>query len=212
MKLLHAVKITTLASILAYSAYGFAATSDMQNGNSQQNMNSNMQQQNMNSGMSTNGSMQMSDADITAAINGKLSADPLTTGSTVNVTTQNGTVTLNGTVNTDADVSKVVELAESTAGVKDVNTTNLNVKESKQPLADTIITAKVRGIFIREKLFGDKDISVMGIGVETNNGTVYLTGTVDTQEQANNAVKLAQSISGVQKVESKLEVKAASSS
>ncbi len=75
-------------------------------------------------------------------------------------------------------------------------------------MSDTAITAKVKGMYVREKLFGDKDISVMGVNVETTNGVVYLTGTVENQLQADNAVKLAKSIHGVKKVESKLEVKA----
>src|SRR5205814_1784718 len=109
---------------------------------------------------------------------------------------------LTGTVNSPAEASKAIELAQETADVKNVDYSKLNIKEmattaSAQPFADTAITAKVKGSFIKEKLFGDKDIVAMGISVETKNGVVHLTGKVENQQQATNAVKVAKSITGV---------------
>jgi len=80
------------------------------------------------------------------------------------------------------------------------------VKQSERSVEDTAITAKVKGIYMREKLFSEKDISMTGVSVETTNGVVYLTGSVKTQAEVNNAIKLAKSIQGVKKVESKLNV------
>lgn len=80
------------------------------------------------------------------------------------------------------------------------------VKQSEHSVEDTAITAKVKGIYMREKLFSEKDISMTGVSVETTNGVVYLTGSVKTQAEVNNAIKLAKSIQGVKKVESKLNV------
>lgn len=152
------------------------------------------------------------DAQITTDVQSKLSADKTISGQAIKVTTKNGVVTLTGNVNTDAEASKAVEIASATTGVKDTDTSKLTVKESKQPFTDTAITAKVKGTFIREKLFGDKDVSVMNVNVETTNGVVYLTGTVDTKAEADNAVKLAKSVSGVKSVESKIQVNGSSSS
>jgi hyperosmotically inducible protein len=53
---------------------------------------------------------------------------------------------------------------------------------------------------------GDKDISIMSIHVETKNGIVYLTGSADNVKEINNAVALAKSVKGVNKVISTVTV------
>jgi len=80
------------------------------------------------------------------------------------------------------------------------------VASSQQVLSDTAITTKVKGTFVSEKVFGDKDISLLGVKVVTINGVVYLTGTVETETQAHNAIKIAQAIVGVKKVIFKFKV------
>jgi len=147
------------------------------------------------------------DADIVPTINSKFAADATTSNLKVNVTSNNGIVTLSGNVNTSVEVEKLIELSESVVGVKDVDAPMLTPKESTHSFNDAEITAKIKGTFVREKLFGDKDISVMDVKVTTTNGVVYLTGVVDNQAEADNAVKLAKSINGVKNVDSKLEVK-----
>ena len=154
-------------------------------------------------------SAQPTDAEIVSTIKSEISAEAALTGTNVSISSQAGRVTLSGNVNTDAEASKIVEIAESTTGVTGTDTTQLTVKESKQPWADTLITAKVKGIYIREKLLGDAPANAVALGVhvETTNGIVYLSGAVDTEEQASNAVRLANSIEGVKSVQSKIEVK-----
>ena len=155
-------------------------------------------------------SAQPTDAEIVSTIKSEISAEAALTGTNVSISSQAGRVTLSGNVNTDAEASKIVEIAESTTGVTGTDTTQLTVKESKQPWADTLITAKVKGIYIREKLLGDAPadaVAALGVHVETTNGIVYLSGAVDTEEQASNAVRLANSIEGVKSVQSKIEVK-----
>jgi hyperosmotically inducible protein len=154
-------------------------------------------------------SMNASDTSIVANIQHHFAAEQATSGVNVTILSHDGVVTLAGKVDTDGEASKLIQIAESTHGVKDVNGDSLQIKESKQPYADTAITAKVKGTFIREKLFGDKDVAVMGVTVETTNGVVYLTGDVADQAQADNAIKLAKSVKGVKSVESKLIVKPA---
>lgn len=146
------------------------------------------------------------DTALTAQIKNKMAADPSLKHAEITVTTNNGVVVLTGTVDTNAQANSAVEIAQATPGVHDVDTTHLAVKGSTQPMTDMFITAKVKGKFIQEKLFGDKDVAVMSISVETKDGIVFLTGTVDTQEQAENAVKIAKSVSDVKKVESSIKV------
>jgi hyperosmotically inducible protein len=68
-----------------------------------------------------------------------------------------------------------------------------------------VITAKVKGVLIREKLLG-KDIVAVNLHIETNDGVVYLSGNVDNQQVANNVIKLVKTVNGVKKVESRMKV------
>jgi hyperosmotically inducible protein len=145
-----------------------------------------------------------SDAAITAAVKAKLATPPAISGD-VTATTKDGVVELTGAVKSDADVSIAVEKAESTMGVKDVDS-KLTVEGSNQPLTDTVTTAKIKGVFIREKLFGDKDLTVMKTHVDTDNGVVTLTCNAETQMQITNATKLAKEVSGVKEVKNKMQL------
>ncbi len=149
-----------------------------------------------------------SDADIVSSIKTQFAADKTTSDLSVNVSSKSGVVTLAGKINTDAEADELIKLAEATQGVKDVKSSQLMVKQSDHEMSDVAITAKVKGIYMKEKLFGENDIAVTGVSVDTTNGVVYLTGTVDNESQIHNAIKLAKSIHGVKKVESKLTVKA----
>lgn len=59
---------------------------------------------------------------------------------------------------------------------------------------------------MKEKLFGRKNVPVTHVHVETNNGIVYLSGTVENREQAIDAAQLARSIPEVTNVISRIEV------
>ena len=148
------------------------------------------------------------DSSIVSEINTKLANDSALSGFHLDVTSHKGVVMLSGKVDTQNEAMKAIELAQSVPEVVDVKSKGLMAKDSHQPFTDSAITAKVKGTYIREKLFGDKDIELTGIKVETTNGIVYLTGKVDTEQQAKNAVHFAQSVSGVKEVKSSLEVSA----
>ncbi|MEO8402919.1 MAG: BON domain-containing protein, partial [Gammaproteobacteria bacterium] len=107
---------------------------------------------------------------------------------------------------TDAEAIRLIQIAEMATGVEDVITAKLTAIQSKHRMTDTTITTKIKLKYIREKVFADKDIAVMGVDVETVNGVAHLTGTVDTQTEADNAIKFAKSIRGVKQVDSRLAV------
>lgn len=146
------------------------------------------------------------DSLITTKIMSKIAMDPSLSIFNVNVHTTEGIVVLSGKVDSDTDASSLIQIAQATDDVKDVNAVNLRVKASRHPFTDTAITAKVKGIYLREKLFGDTDVPAMSVHVETNNEVVYLSGYVATKQQAVNAEKLAKLVNGVKKVESRIEV------
>jgi hyperosmotically inducible protein len=145
------------------------------------------------------------DSTITGFIYAQIALDNNLSQDNINVSTNRGEVTLEGTVDSDTEASAVIQLASSAAGVVSVDASRLKVKKSTQPFTDLVITAKVKGTFIREKLFDDKDLSSQ-VKVETKNGVVYLSGTAGTAAQAQNAIKLTQSVSGVTRVESSIKV------
>lgn len=144
------------------------------------------------------------DAIITESIKKNIANSSMLSDLNVNVETNKGVVTLTGKVDSDSQASSLIELAESTIGVRDVDAANLEVKESSQPFQDMLITAKVKGTFIREELFGTKDIASVNLSVETKDGIVYLTGVIDDQKQIDNAIAMVKKIDGVKKVEYKV--------
>ena len=66
---------------------------------------------------------------------------------------------------------------------------------------DATITASVKS-----KLVADKAANLTRVDVDTNNGTVYLNGTVDSAEQKSRAEQLAWQAQGVKSVVNNLQV------
>jgi hyperosmotically inducible protein len=149
----------------------------------------------------------VSDSVITTEIKANILKDKLVSSLDVSVETNNGIVTLSGQPKSSTEAERVIEIAYSTSGVKDIETSDFKIQGSDEPFKDAVITAKVKGVFAREKLFGDKQISVTGVHVETVDGVVSLSGAVKNKAQAETAEKLAKQVKGVKEVKSGLEVK-----
>ena len=60
--------------------------------------------------------------------------------------------------------------------------------------------------YVKTKLASDKLNSLTRVGVETNNGIVYLTGEVETSEQKSRSGSLAYEVKGVKQVVNNLQV------
>lgn len=69
--------------------------------------------------------------------------------------------------------------------------------DSDQPVSDTWITTKVKA-----DLLASSDVSGLDISVETTNGTVSLSGDVESQAQIDRAKAIASEIEGVTRVDS----------
>jgi hyperosmotically inducible protein len=74
-------------------------------------------------------------------------------------------------------------------------------KSAGQTVDDATITASVKS-----KLVADKAANLTRVDVDTNNGTVYLNGTVDDAVQKTRAEQLAWQASGVKNVVNNLQV------
>jgi hyperosmotically inducible protein len=68
--------------------------------------------------------------------------------------------------------------------------------------SDTAITTRVKA-----NIFKEPDLKSMAIHVETENGTVMLSGFVDSKAEADKAVKAAKGVDGVTSVKSAIKVK-----
>lgn len=150
----------------------------------------------------------VNDSQITSTIKDKFSNDNTLSNATLNVNTNKGVVNLSGNVDTVDQLSTATQIAQSTPGVVDVESSNVKVNNgSNRPFSDSLITAKIKGLFIQKKLFTDKDIAAMSISVETNNGVVSLSGTASNVEQIDNAIKIARSVKNVKAVKSTVTLK-----
>ena len=78
---------------------------------------------------------------------------------------------------------------------------SLTGKSAGTNVDDSAVTASVK-----TKLVADKAANLTRIDVDTNRGTVYLTGSVDTAEQKARAEQLAWRASGVKGVVNNLQV------
>lgn len=145
------------------------------------------------------------DSVITATIKTKIAGNN-NLPNDIKVTTNNGVVVLVGTVNSSHEHKQLVEIAQSTDGVKSVDTSNLLIKDSISPLNDFMMTLKIKALFWQEKIVGHKDIPSMSIHVSSKNGIVYLDGTVDNATQEKNAIDIAKSVAGVTRVESTIKI------
>jgi hyperosmotically inducible protein len=74
-------------------------------------------------------------------------------------------------------------------------------KSAGQNIDDATITASVKS-----KLVADKASNLTRVDVDTNNGTVYLNGTVETPENRTKAEQLAWQAKGVKAVVNNLQV------
>lgn len=146
------------------------------------------------------------DATLNQTVQSKLAAEPVLASKTIIAKTNQGIVVLTATLDTSDQANKAVEIAESVPGVQDVDTSQLAVKDSKQPMTDSYTTAKIKGVFLREKLFGNVDVPVVKIHVTTKDGVVYLTGVAASKDQIAKAITLVRSIKDVKKVDAKVHV------
>lgn len=74
-------------------------------------------------------------------------------------------------------------------------------KTAGDTMDDATITASVKS-----RLVADKATNLTRVDVDTNNGTVYLNGTVETAEQKTKAEQLAWQAKGVKSVVNNLQV------
>lgn len=166
-----------------------------------------------NGGMSAgvgNSTQPVSDTWITTKVKTALATMKGVNNSDIDVETNNGVVTLTGTATSQDSIQAMASAAKHVKGVTQVNTSGLHVEatsandehlsagvgNSHEPVSDTWITTKVLAA-----LQTVNGLNNSGIGVETNNGIVVLTGHVDSQKKVDAAVAEIKTVNGVKGVD-----------
>jgi len=151
-----------------------------------------------------------SDVGITTKVKTKLMADSTVKSTEIKVETKDKVVTLSGEVDNQAAKDQAVALARGTEGVSDV-VDNISVKAPATASAGTTLGEKIDDAAItaavKSKLLADSLVGGLKIDVDTRDGVVSLSGSVKSQADKDQAVRLARETSGVKDVQDNLVVK-----
>ena len=144
------------------------------------------------------------DSTLTARVKTALIGDERTKARQIDVDTYRGDVQLNGFVDSAAAKTAAGSVAQNVAGVNKV-TNNLQVgadRTTGEVVDDATINSQVRAALI-----GDERTKSHQIEVDTHAGVVNLGGFVDTAANKTAAAQLAGDVSGVTRVNNRLEVR-----
>jgi hyperosmotically inducible periplasmic protein len=154
-----------------------------------------------------------SDVGITTMVKTKMAVDETVRAAKIEVTTQDGVVTLTGNIDSEAAKQKALSLAKKTKGVVEVKdmiavkrgTGDGDAPEPGRTIGVTIDDADTT-LRVKSRLLEDPLVQGLRIDVDTRDGVVYLTGTVGSDPEKEQAVKLARETKGVKDVQANLTV------
>ena len=146
----------------------------------------------------------MDDSTLTAKVKAALVDHESIKSTDISVKTDQKVVTLSGFVESQAQAEEAVKVAKGVEGVTSVSD-KLHVRDSKDTsvkgyAGDTAITSEVKA-----KLLADDIVPSRKVKVETTDGVVQLSGTVDSQAQSDRAESIAKAIDGVKSVKNDLK-------
>ena len=146
----------------------------------------------------------MDDSTITAKVKSALVDHDSIKSTDISVKTDQKVVTLSGFVESQAQAEEAVKVAKGVEGVTSVSD-KLHVRDSKETsvkgyAGDTAITSEVKA-----KLLADDIVPSRKVKVETTDGVVQLSGTVESQAQSDRAESIAKAIDGVKSVKNDLK-------
>jgi osmotically-inducible protein OsmY len=156
---------------------------------------------------------------ITTQVQARYFSNPSIAGRDINVTTSNGVVTLTGRVDSEAEKADAVAVARTVEGVARVDD-RLVVQREEPPVATTgtlpsasiplapIDDSRV-STSIQAKYFLDNTLKGRRIDVQASRGVVTLRGEVASDNERAQALLLARTTEGAQRVEDMLTVNAA---
>ena len=153
----------------------------------------------------------LTDTGITTNVKAKFLADDVVKSSQLEVATKNGIVTLTGNVDSEEAKKKALEIARSTAGVKNVvdmisareASGNGNAPEPARTVGEAVTDTGIT-ISVKSRLLDDPQVKGLRIDVDTRDGVVFLTGSVGSDVEKAKAIQLAKDTKGVRDVQSNL--------
>ena len=135
------------------------------------------------------------DAGITTKVKSKLAADDAVKAHQIDVTTTDHVVTLTGNVDTEDAKQRAVQLARETKGVTDVHDMiSVRTAQGTGEAPDmnrspgTVVDDATITMNVKTKLLSDDLVKGTHIDVDTRAGVVYLTGTVGSEAERDQAV------------------------
>lgn len=146
----------------------------------------------------------MDDSTITAKVKAALVDHDAIKSTDISVKTDNKVVTLTGTVDNQSQVEQATSLAKKVEGVSSVDN-KLKVREGRTDsmkgyAGDATTTSEVKA-----KLLADDIVPSRKVKVETTDGVVTLSGTVESKAQVERAESIAKAVDGVKSVENDLK-------
>ncbi|MDU2938231.1 molecular chaperone OsmY [Superficieibacter sp. 1612_C1] len=148
----------------------------------------------------------MDDSAITAKVKAALVDHETIKSTDISVKTEKKVVTLSGFVESQAQAEEAVKVTKQVEGVSSVSD-KLHVRDSKSQgvkgyAGDTATTSEIKA-----KLLADDIVPARKVKVETTDGVVQLSGTVDSQAQIDRAESVAKAVDGVKSVKNDLKAK-----
>lgn len=148
----------------------------------------------------------MDDSSITAKVKAALVDHESIKSTDISVKTDNKVVTLSGFVESQTQAEEAVKVAKGVKGVSSVSD-KLHVRDSKESSVKGYAGDAATTSEIKAKLLADDIVPSRMVKVETTDGVVQLSGTVENQAQSDRAESIAKAIDGVKSVKNDLKTK-----
>jgi len=145
------------------------------------------------------GDMEMTDTQIAAAIDDALFNDAITPSYQIDVSVVDGIANLTGAANSLAGKRRAARLAETVRGVRSVSN-----RIKVEPLVEVSDSELVENV--TEQLLTNPATSSYQIDAETGDGTVTLTGQVESWAERDLADRIAASVIGVKAIDNQIEI------
>jgi len=151
----------------------------------------------------------MDDSAITAKVKAALVDDENIKSTDISVETDKKVVTLSGFVESQAQAEQAVKVAKGVEGVDSVSD-KLHVRDGKSGsktdsakgyAGDAATTSEIKAKFLADDIVPSRKVKV-----ETTDGVVQLSGTVESKAQSERAESIAKAIDGVKSVKNDLKV------
>ncbi|WP_312925637.1 molecular chaperone OsmY [Atlantibacter hermannii] len=151
----------------------------------------------------------MDDSAITAKVKAALVDHENIKSTDISVETSKKVVTLSGFVESQAQAEEAVKVAKGVEGVDSVSD-KLHVRDGKSEsksdsakgyAGDAATTSEIKAKFLADDIVPSRKVKV-----ETTDGVVQLSGTVESKAQSERAESIAKAIDGVKSVKNDLKV------